>query len=139
MSKAFQILRFIFVLGLLWALVWGTVGTIVGTIIWAFDSESIDPGEEFLPLVVALVGFIVGVCFGGLLSVAERGKPLFQVSLFKAAMWGALINAGATLWETHFPAPFKNSYAQAVGPGLYAMPQVVGQRIVMASGNGHQG
>jgi outer membrane protein assembly factor BamB len=42
---------------------------------------------------------------------------------------------GKTVWEYSYPAPFKNSYS-AVGPGPYAMPQVVGDRIVTASGVG---
>lgn len=44
--------------------------------------------------------------------------------------------SGATRWEAASSAPFRNAYAEAVGPGPYAMPQVVGERIVMASGNG---
>ncbi len=44
--------------------------------------------------------------------------------------------SGKTIWETPYPGPFKNSWAEGVGPGPYAMPQVVGDRIVMASGNG---
>ena len=43
---------------------------------------------------------------------------------------------GKTIWEYAYDAPFKNSYSEAVGPGPYAMPQVVGDRIVMASGIG---
>ena len=43
---------------------------------------------------------------------------------------------GATVWEYAYPAEFKNSYAEEVGPGPYAMPQVVGERIVTASGTG---
>jgi outer membrane protein assembly factor BamB len=43
---------------------------------------------------------------------------------------------GATIWEYAYPAEFKNSYAEEVGPGPYAMPQVVGDRIVTASGTG---
>ena len=43
---------------------------------------------------------------------------------------------GATIWEYGYPAEFKNSYAEEVGPGPYAMPQVVGDRIVTASGTG---
>jgi outer membrane protein assembly factor BamB len=44
--------------------------------------------------------------------------------------------SGKTIWETGYAAPFKNAYAEGVGPGPYAMPQVVGDRLVMASGNG---
>ena len=44
--------------------------------------------------------------------------------------------SGKTLWEFDYPAPFRNSYAESVGPGPYAMPQVVGDRLVAASGIG---
>src|SRR5262245_17561818 len=43
---------------------------------------------------------------------------------------------GKTLWEFAYEAAFKNAYSEAVGPGPYAMPQVVGDRLVTASGIG---
>jgi outer membrane protein assembly factor BamB len=43
---------------------------------------------------------------------------------------------GRTIWEHGYAAPFANAYAAAVGPGPYAMPQVVGDRVVTASGIG---
>ncbi len=44
--------------------------------------------------------------------------------------------SGKTIWETQYAAPFKNANARDVAPGPYAMPQVIGDRIVMASGHG---
>ncbi len=46
------------------------------------------------------------------------------------------VESGRTIWETRYSAPFKNKYSEAVGPGPYAMPQVIGNAVVMASGNG---
>lgn len=43
---------------------------------------------------------------------------------------------GKTLWEYEYENPFTNSYSEGVGPGPYAMPQVVGDRVVTASGTG---
>ena len=43
---------------------------------------------------------------------------------------------GKTIWEFNYPAPFTNAFASTVGPGPYAMPQVVGDRVVTASGIG---
>lgn len=43
---------------------------------------------------------------------------------------------GKTIWEFNYPAPFTNAFASDVGPGPYAMPQVVGDRVVTASGIG---
>jgi len=44
--------------------------------------------------------------------------------------------SGKTLWEFAYDNPFKNSYSEKVGPGPYAMPQVVGDRLFTASGTG---
>lgn len=44
--------------------------------------------------------------------------------------------SGKTIWQTRYAAPFRNANAPSVGPGPYAMPQVIGERIVMASGDG---
>jgi outer membrane protein assembly factor BamB len=43
---------------------------------------------------------------------------------------------GKTLWEYAYEATFTNAYSEAVGPGPYAMPQVIGDRLVTASGIG---
>ncbi len=43
---------------------------------------------------------------------------------------------GKTRWEYEYENPFTNSYSEAVGPGPYAMPQVVGDRLITASGTG---
>ncbi|HXG46589.1 MAG TPA: PQQ-binding-like beta-propeller repeat protein [Methylomirabilota bacterium] len=43
---------------------------------------------------------------------------------------------GRTLWETAYPAPFSSGWPEEVGPGPYAMPEVVGDRLVMAGSNG---
>ena len=44
--------------------------------------------------------------------------------------------SGKTIWETKYAAPFTNNWADGVGPGPYAMPQVIGDRLVVASGTG---
>jgi outer membrane protein assembly factor BamB len=45
-------------------------------------------------------------------------------------------SSGKTIWEYAYSAPFKNEYSEGVGPGPYAMPQVIGDRVVTASGIG---
>jgi outer membrane protein assembly factor BamB len=44
-------------------------------------------------------------------------------------------SSGKTLWEFAYSAPFRNAYAEA-GAGPFAMPQVIGDRVVTASGIG---
>ena len=41
---------------------------------------------------------------------------------------------GETLWEFNYPSPFRNAFSEGAGPGPYAMPQVVGDRIIAAGG-----
>src|SRR5262249_26317184 len=43
---------------------------------------------------------------------------------------------GKSIWEYGYEAPFVNAYSDGVGPGPYSMPQVIGSRIVTASGIG---
>ena len=45
-------------------------------------------------------------------------------------------STGKTRWEYEYENPFTNSFSEKVGPGPYAMPQVVGDRVVTASGTG---
>ena len=43
---------------------------------------------------------------------------------------------GKTIWEYDYDNPFTNRFRRRWGPGPYAMPQVVGDRVVTASGTG---
>jgi outer membrane protein assembly factor BamB len=43
---------------------------------------------------------------------------------------------GKTRWEFAYANPFTNSYHEAVGPGPYVMPQVIGDRVIAASATG---
>ncbi|HLN02833.1 MAG TPA: PQQ-binding-like beta-propeller repeat protein [Bryobacteraceae bacterium] len=43
---------------------------------------------------------------------------------------------GKTRWEYEYDNPFTNAYSEGAGPGPYAMPQVVGDRLVTASSTG---
>jgi len=43
---------------------------------------------------------------------------------------------GKTRWEYEYENPFTNAFSEKVGPGPYAMPQVIGARVVTASGTG---
>lgn len=44
--------------------------------------------------------------------------------------------SGKTIWEYEYDNPFTNSFSEKVGPGPYAMPQVLGDRVVTASATG---
>lgn len=74
----------------------------------------------------------------GYSAIAVEGDRLFTGFRRGSSDVFAAIEAtgGKTLWEFNYPAPFANAFASGVGPGPYAMPQVVGDRIVTASGIG---
>ena len=99
MSKILRNLRGLLGIGLTWGIVWAAVMIAVGMIIEVVDPDSIDPGEEPIVLgaVVGLVGFISGLVFGGLLSIAERQKTISDLSLSRVAMWGILVSAAFPL------------------------------------------
>ncbi len=99
MSKILRNLRGLLGIGLTWGIVWAAVMIAVGMIIEVVDPDSIDPGEEPIVLgaMVGLVGFISGLVFGGLLSIAERQKTISDLSLSRVAMWGILVSAAFPL------------------------------------------
>jgi len=43
---------------------------------------------------------------------------------------------GKTIWEYEYASPFVNDFAEKVGPGPYAMPQVIGDRVITAGATG---
>jgi outer membrane protein assembly factor BamB len=65
----------------------------------------------------------------GVLYTAYRREGDDVVTALDAA-------TGKTIWEFAYAAAFRNGYAEAVGPGPYAMPQVLGDRVVTVSGIG---
>src|SRR5207244_3327977 len=65
---------------------------------------------------------------GVLFTAYRRGSKDVVIALNAAT--------GNTVWEYEYDAPFRNSYSEAVGPGPYAMPKVIGDRVVTASGTG---
>jgi outer membrane protein assembly factor BamB len=66
---------------------------------------------------------------GGVLYTAYRRLSHDVITALDAA-------SGKTFWEYEYDNPFTNAYNEEVGPGPYAMPQVVGDRLVTASGTG---
>ncbi len=74
----------------------------------------------------------------GYSSVAVEGAVLYTA--FRRGTQDVITaleaGTGKTLWEFAYENPFTNAYAEGVGPGPYAMPQVVGDRLITASGTG---
>lgn len=79
--------------GLTWAVGWAVVVFLIGTVIGIVDPDSIDAGEEPLRMaltIIAPVGLISGLFFAVFMSVAEHRKSVRDLSLLRAALWGAL-------------------------------------------------
>ncbi|HUE22540.1 MAG TPA: PQQ-binding-like beta-propeller repeat protein, partial [Bryobacteraceae bacterium] len=74
----------------------------------------------------------------GYSSIAEEGGVLYTTFRRNTRDVITALDAatGKTLWEYEYENPFTNAYSEAVGPGPYAMPQVVGDRVITASGTG---
>ena len=66
---------------------------------------------------------------GGVLYTAFRRGSKDVITALDAA-------TGKTRWEYEYENPFTNAFVEKVGPGPYAMPEVVGDRVVTASGTG---
>jgi len=78
-----------------WGGVWAAVFAALGLTVGILSPESIDPGEDPLriSLIGAFYGFVSGAVFGGLLSLAEGGKRLLDLSLRRVALCGAVATA----------------------------------------------
>lgn len=65
----------------------------------------------------------------GILYTGYRSTGRETIAAFDA-------RTGKTIWENSFVTVFTNSYSEKVGPGPYAMPQVIGDRLIIASAVG---
>ena len=100
MTTIFRRLRGLVGVGLSWAVLWALVIFAIGSVIGFFDPDSIDAGEEpwrMALTIVAPVGFVSGLLFGGLLMGAEGKKTLRDLSLWRVALWGAIGGAALPL------------------------------------------
>ncbi len=99
MRQFLKRLRGMLRMGVAWALVWAAVLFAIGLVIGVVDPDSIDPGEEphRIAGIGAMVGFIMGAGFGGVLALTERRKTIRDLSVWRAAVWGGLVPAALTL------------------------------------------
>lgn len=84
-------------LGLVWMVLWATTGALLSIVVGIVDPPSIDPGEGPVALAKLLggIGGASGIVFGLLLAGGERHRSVTDLSLLRAAAWGAA--AGAVL------------------------------------------
>jgi outer membrane protein assembly factor BamB len=74
----------------------------------------------------------------GYSAIAEEAGILYTAfrRVSKDVVTALDADTGKTRWEYEYDNPFTNAYSERVGPGPYAMPQVVGDRVVTASATG---
>jgi hypothetical protein len=84
---------------LTWSVAWAAIFALLAVVVGVVDPDSIDPGEGPLRVagIGAVFGFISGAGFGLLLSMAEGRKRLRGLSVWRAALWGALGTAAFPL------------------------------------------
>lgn len=82
-------------LGVTWGGLWAAIFAVIAIVIGTFRPEDVDPGEGPIRAGAILggVGFLSGIAFGILLSFAESRRPLRDITLSRAAIWGALASA----------------------------------------------
>ena len=73
-------------IGVAWAVVWAPIAVVIGTTIIDPDNSM----DEMWAAIGAYPGFLCAVIFIALVGIAERGRKLDQLSLARAAGWGAL-------------------------------------------------
>jgi FtsH-binding integral membrane protein len=84
---------------LTWAVTWAGVAFAVLVAGGFIDPAAIDAGEgpvDLLPT-IAMTGFVGGVGFGLLMAIAERGRPIAAVPIWRALVWGAVAGVGLSL------------------------------------------
>jgi hypothetical protein len=85
MKKWLRRIRAAVTMGLLWALPWAIVAVLIG---WVVDpDESMD---EMWWVIGAYPGFLGGVLFSIVLSIAERHRTLGELSIRRFGAWGAV-------------------------------------------------
>jgi MFS family permease len=102
MTTLLRRLRGMLGMGITWAVGWAIVMFMIGTIIGIVDPDAIDPGEEpwRMGAVVGFVGFLSGAAFATIFASAERRRKIQELSVLRAAVWGALGGAVFPLLTT---------------------------------------
>jgi outer membrane protein assembly factor BamB len=74
----------------------------------------------------------------GYSAIAEEGGVLYTAYRRRLSDVITALDAstGKTLWEYEYVNIFTNDFAEKVGPGPYAMPEVIGGRVIAASATG---
>lgn len=85
--------------GATWAALWAIFGFLFGILLRIVRPHGFNPGENELviSIVFGVVGFLSGVAFSLVMAIAERRRTLDQLSVARAAGWGAIASAALPL------------------------------------------
>jgi hypothetical protein len=86
MTNGFKSVRNAVLIGLAWAVVWAPIALVIGITLIDPDNSM----DEMWPVIGAYPGFLSAVLFCTLVAIAERRHGLAEISLPRAASWGAL-------------------------------------------------
>ena len=91
MTRLVRWLRGAVAIGLTWGVAWVAIGVVLFVVISTVRPDDIGPGEgpgKALPI-LGLAGFLSGLGFAGLVSLAEQRTSLRKLSLPRVALWGS--------------------------------------------------
>jgi hypothetical protein len=80
-------------ISLIWAPLWAVLFGLLVSILQFFLPPNTEPTLPEMMWIIAQVGFVSGSIFGSLFAWAENGKAIRDLSLGRAALWGALAAA----------------------------------------------
>lgn len=95
MNVQLRKLRGVLSIALIWGALWAAIFAALAIVIGIVSPHVIDEGEGPVRVGTILggVGIVAGIAFGILLSIAESERPIRDIGLGRAAMWGVLASA----------------------------------------------
>ena len=93
MSVLLRRIRGVAATGLIWCPAWAAMFILLVGIVALFLPIRGDVGPIKMMAIIGWVGFVSGSLFGIILSFAESGKAIRNLSLVRAALWGILGSA----------------------------------------------
>jgi hypothetical protein len=102
MNVPLRMLRNVLGISLTWGILYAALFALIGLVIFIVDPADVGPGEGPLDvaLIIGRVGLMSGLIFA-LLTVL--GRPVRELTLGRAAMWGVLASAVYPLLTGRIP------------------------------------
>lgn len=94
MSRQTPDIRQVLGIGLAWAALWLVLALLIALVIGFFDPDSLDSGDaQGVMMIFSLMGFLSGVIFVIVTSLARGGTEPAALSVSQTAAWGTLATA----------------------------------------------